>query len=293
MASRRSKNDESTADQQPPSEPSTPQVAPALGVEILRKLIDRAEELARQPLLEPSDINAFNQLARPQMARALGYKSESIKAVLHTGGDKGFWMGMTESDRQQEYHAQIKNKIKLLHSCVQHLEMELAMAPPVAAQLSRAATAGRSAMEVLERLADRFPAVARQLRNRQHGRPAFTVKDEYDVQDLLHALLRVEFDDVRAEENTPSYAGGGSRMDFLLRNEEIVVEAKCTRDGLDAKKIGEELLIDIAKYRQHPHCKHLFCFVYDPEGRLENPNGLERDLSREWEGVPTRVLVRP
>jgi hypothetical protein len=279
---------------EPPTQnqPAAPQVPPALGVEILNELIARAEQLDAQASLDSSDIQAFNQLARPQMARALGEKSESIDAVLHTSAG-GFWMGMTEAEYDREYRGQVNNKIKLLRSCVQHLQMEIAMAPRVAAQSSRAPSAGRSATEVLERLADRFHLVARQLRNRQRGREPFTVKDEYDVQDLLHALLRVEFDDVRPEENTPSYAGGSSRMDFLLRDEEIVVEAKCTRDGLDAKKVGEQLLIDIAKYREHPHCKKLFCFVYDPEGRLENPSGLEADLSREWDGLPTRVLVRP
>jgi hypothetical protein len=33
------------------------------------------------------------------------------------------------------------------------------------------------------------------------------LKDEYDVQDLLYALLRIFFDDVRPEEWTPSFAG--------------------------------------------------------------------------------------
>jgi REase_DpnII-MboI len=32
------------------------------------------------------------------------------------------------------------------------------------------------------------------------------IKDEYDVQDLLHAILRAFFDDVRPEEFVPSYA---------------------------------------------------------------------------------------
>jgi hypothetical protein len=49
--------------------------------------------------------------------------------------------------------------------------------------------------------------VARQLRKRHRDRATLIIADEYDVQDLLHALLRLEFDDVRPEENTPSYAG--------------------------------------------------------------------------------------
>jgi hypothetical protein len=53
--------------------------------------------------------------------------------------------------------------------------------------------------------------------------------DEYDVQDIFHALLRLFVDDIREEEWTPSYAGGASRMDFLLPELETVVEIKKTR----------------------------------------------------------------
>ena len=65
------------------------------------------------------------------------------------------------------------------------------------------------------------------------------VDDEYDVQYLTHALLLLDFEDVRPEEWTPSYAGGSSRMDFLMKAEKIVLEVKKTRKGLKAKEIGE------------------------------------------------------
>jgi glucan phosphorylase len=62
----------------------------------------------------------------------------------------------------------------------------------------------------------RFHLVARQLRERHNERSTLQIEDEYDVQDLLHALLKINFEDVRAEEVCPSYAGGSSRVDFLL-----------------------------------------------------------------------------
>jgi hypothetical protein len=154
--------------------------------------------------------------------------------------------------------------------------------------------AGRpSPLEVLGKTSDRFHLVARQLLRRHSGRPTLSVSDEYDVQDLLHALLLVEFEDVRPEEYTPSYAGGSARMDFLLKNEQIVVEVKCTREGLAGKEVGDQLLIDIGRYRVHQDCKALFCFVYDPEARIRNPRGLESDLSNDRHGLPTRVRIRP
>ena len=131
----------------------------------------------------------------------------------------------------------------------------------------------------VEKLLTRFHHVAQQLRKRRHARrPTFFVMDEYDVQDLLHALLRIDFDDIRPEEWTPSYAGASARMDFLLKKEQVVIEAKMTRDTLRDREVGEELIIDIAKYKEHPNCRTLVCFVYDPDQHIGNPVGLKRDL---------------
>ena len=69
-------------------------------------------------------------------------------------------------------------------------------------------------------------------------------------------------------------------MDFLLKNEEFVVEIKKSRDNLRDKQVGEELIIDLSKYAEHPNCKNLVCFIYDPDGKISNPLGLESDLSR-------------
>jgi hypothetical protein len=143
----------------------------------------------------------------------------------------------------------------------------------------------------VETICSRFHHVCRQLRQRHEGRVTLDVADEYDVQDLLHALLRLYFDDVRDEEWTPSYAGGASRMDFLLKREAIVVECKKTRRGLTARKIGEELTIDIARYKSHPDCRILVCFVYDPDGQIANPSGLEHDLSTENDKFSVKVII--
>jgi hypothetical protein len=131
-----------------------------------------------------------------------------------------------------------------------------------------------------------------QLRNRREERPTLDVNDEYDVQDLVHVLLRLYFDDVHPEEWVPSYAGSASRTDFLLPAVDNVIEVKKTRQGLNAKVIGERLIIDIARYKQHPQCRRLICFVYDPEGRITNPAGIESDLNRDARRSRPFSLVR-
>lgn len=156
----------------------------------------------------------------------------------------------------------------------------------------KAIDAARALTRIVQ-LCERFPLVARQLQARHGERETLTLNDEYDVQDLFHSLLRIDFDDVRAEEWTPSYAGGSARIDFILKLERIVVETKKTRQSLGAKGLGDELLIDIGRYKAHPDCSTLVCFVYDPEFRIGNPAGLSRDLTGLHDSIQVRVVIAP
>jgi hypothetical protein len=72
-----------------------------------------------------------------------------------------------------------------------------------------------------------------------------------------------------------------------------VIETKRTRPGLGTKEIGDELLVDIARYKTHPSCRRMICFVYDPEGRIANPAGIEADLSRTEGGLEVKVIIMP
>jgi len=105
--------------------------------------------------------------------------------------------------------------------------------------------------------------------------------------------LKINFDDIRPEEWTPSYAGTASRMDFLLKKEKIVIETKKSRSGLKDREIGEQLIVDIEKYKRHPDCNQLFCFIYDPEHLISNPCALEGDLSKKHGNLEVKVLITP
>jgi hypothetical protein len=150
-----------------------------------------------------------------------------------------------------------------------------------------------SALTKVEKLLNRFHRIARQLHHRRDDRDTLIIQDEYDVQDLLHALLCMFFDDVRPEENTPSYAGASSRVDFLLKNEKIVIEAKMTNEKLKDKKIGEQLIIDIKRYQSHPDCKTLVCFVYDPDGFIRNSTGLIKDITCKHDNLDVKLIISP
>jgi len=144
----------------------------------------------------------------------------------------------------------------------------------------------------LRRIFNRFHRISRQLRSRHENRATISIEDEYDVQDLLHALLKLYFDDIRPEEWTPSYAGKSARMDFLLKKEKTVIEVKKTRQGLADKELGDQLIVDVDRYKAHPDCQKLVCFVYDPEGRIGNPDGLMSDLNAQHQGF-AEVIIEP
>lgn len=139
--------------------------------------------------------------------------------------------------------------------------------------------------DCIELIFTRFRKIATQLAHRYNGRDTLRIQDEYDVQDLLRALLSLYFDDVRQEEWTPSYAGSSLRIDFLIPEIEAVIEVKKTRKGMTDKALSEELIIDIEKYQAHPNCKKIYCFVYDPDMILRNPVAIKSDLKQKHEGL--------
>jgi hypothetical protein len=140
-------------------------------------------------------------------------------------------------------------------------------------------------------IGQRFLDVSRQLEHRHDNRSTIKITDEYDSQDLLQGLLRLFFDDIRPEEWTPSYAGGASRMDFLIPRYKLAIELKFTRATMTTKQLGEQLIVDIEKYRTHSDVRHLVCLVFDQTGQLQNPRGIERDLSVPKEGLGVTVQI--
>jgi hypothetical protein len=165
---------------------------------------------------------------------------------------------------------------------------------------SHIATAGRTPLshhdgplEILRRICCRFHLVVRQLRLRRDDRSTLEVEDEYDVQDLLYALLRLEFEDIETEDWHPRYAAGASRTDYLLQNGHIVIIAKKTRTGLTVRDLIDQIKIDFAHYSWRADCRTVLCFVYDPEGRVGNPRRLESDLATVRDTQALEVVIAP
>jgi REase_DpnII-MboI len=148
-------------------------------------------------------------------------------------------------------------------------------------------------LSTTKKLCQRFHVVARQLRLRGEYRPTVNIEDEFDLQDLMHALLRVHFDDIGTDEWTPAYTDGASRTTFLLDHDRLAIVVKKTRTGLSRKDLMDQVRADVERYRARGRCTNLLCFIYDPDGRVGNPRGLENELSSTSEHFTVDVVVAP
>jgi len=152
----------------------------------------------------------------------------------------------------------------------------------------------RNDMQKLLNILTRFHKIAQELRDRRTDRDPFIIKDEYDVQYLLNALLYVPFDDIRKEDFAPSNSGSNSRIDFVLKSEAIILEVKMTSERLGAKELGGELLIDIGRYKSYPDCPNLVIFIYDKGDYVRNKKGLINDLeSQSTPKFKVTVVITP
>jgi len=254
-------------------------------VERLKRQIARIADVGQQPQFS-SEFKKWHRDTEVVIEKIFGGETRHLKDFRDISYTLGAFSSSTpDSEFQKRFLKGLEDARLILTSMVEELE-QYSDEPPLT-------TPPRSASTQLERLFDRFHLVVRQIRSRHDNRPTLDVEDEYDVQDLLRCLLFLEFEDVRVEEWTPSYAGGSSRMDFILKREATVVEVKKTRPKLGAREVGDQLLIDIGRYHSHPDCSSLVCFVYDPEGRIANPRGLEADLTKQTNGIDVHVFIRP
>jgi hypothetical protein len=268
-----------------------PTMSAADAIPLLQRQIARIEQVTNVPFNDPAvdswlstTVNILNAVyGLPE--GELHHNTHDLKFA--DSGEPVF-INMSDAGLQRMHVLQQIRRKSLLEAYVEQLRD---IAGPTRAISSPAEP---REVDLVKLILRRFHIVARQLARRYDNRETLEIGDEYDVQDLLHALLRLYFDDVRPEEWTPSYAGGSSRMDFLLKNEKLIVEAKMTRASLTEKQIGEQLIVDAARYSSHPDCTILVCFIYDREAHLKNPRGLEADLTKlSRPGLRVLAFVAP
>jgi hypothetical protein len=154
----------------------------------------------------------------------------------------------------------------------------------------------RDRLAQLMQILNNFALVARLLRDRGHRRPDYVIENEYDVQDLLFALVRSTFEDATREEWTPKRAGSAKRIDMVIPSVDAVIEAKYVRDNRHATRVADELRVDFECYHDRPECKRLLALVVDPHRHIIDPVQFGHDLSglrqKREHSFDVTVLVR-
>lgn len=117
----------------PPS-PVGPSVPPEIGITLLQKLIEKAQALHEKQDLQFSDCSAWENLARDYLRKVFGSDSPNVDSVLNASGDEGLYTGMSNQEYQQYLRAGFENKVKLLNSCIEQLETDIALQKTAAGQ---------------------------------------------------------------------------------------------------------------------------------------------------------------
>lgn len=144
-------------------------------------------------------------------------------------------------------------------------------------------------VDTILKIINKFHNSVQQIKERHEDRTTITINDEYDMQDYLYAILVLFFDDIRKEDPIRKYAGASSRIDFFIPKEKIGIETKYATNKLKDKQLGEQIAIDIQRYKGNEQIETLIFFVYDPDYNIKNPKALEKDFEKIKD---IKVMVR-
>jgi hypothetical protein len=130
---------------------------------------------------------------------------------------------------------------------------------------------------LVERLCKRLPQAARVLANRSRkGRQAYEIADEYDVQDLLHGILRAYLKYSVQEDPLPKVAGAkSSRADISIEELKTLIEIKYVRGPEDQRRLFDEYSQDLVLYAAWPHLETLIYLIYNSSD-LKDAEAFER-----------------
>ena len=108
---------------------------------------------------------------------------------------------------------------------------------------------------------------------RRKGHDSFSIRDEYDIQDLSYLVLRSIFKDLEFENPHFKLGGTNSKVDLMIENEGVDIELKMIKDSdKDEKEFIKQLKIDFNDYATWKGLKDLIVFVYDPHNKTTNRN---------------------
>lgn len=154
----------------------------------------------------------------------------------------------------------------------------------------------KSAEEVVRDILNNFSnAIQKIIKNRRKDHPNFEIKDEYDVQDILYVILKSVFPNLREEDAIPKVGSKTTKIDLIIREERILVEAKMIKEkDSNETHFIEQLKADFESYHECKWLGKLFCFVYDPYKKtrdISNFHDLNGERTKGEHNFNVEVIV--
>ncbi|MDO5349231.1 MAG: hypothetical protein Q4E86_04745 [Lachnospiraceae bacterium] len=135
----------------------------------------------------------------------------------------------------------------------------------------------------LENLIERKPHKSGGIQ--QEHLEALKIKNEYDVQHLLYACIKLFYPMARAEVSEDT-GYGTVRTDIFL-DFEHVIEIKCTGKNMKLKKLTEEIEADMVHYS----AENIYFFLYDKEKIIENPMVFRKSYEEKIKGKRVHIII--
>lgn len=256
-------------------------------INMLKSMRPKFEDIQQQSEIEYADLDSLTNRFKTTVIEMYGCNSQLSQRYEEW---KAYWLSSwNQRDSPQTRHQQVQqdyrdglNKtLKELDSVIEQLELKLrhsGAAPKLAPSAE---------IQLILLLCSRLNHSAKILNRRRAGKQPFEITDEYDVQDLLQAILRAYFKYSISEEPISKLSGSSSRADFAIQDLGVIIEAKYVHGPNEQDRINKQFAEDVQSYSQWPYLEHFFYVVYgaddlkDPE-LLDQLSGLKEANGRRF-----------
>lgn len=244
-------------------------------ISMLQAIRPKFEELQQQQEIEHDELDSLTNRFKTTVIEMYGPNSQPSERYEEW---RAYWLSSwNQMDSKQKRHQQIqqdyrdglKKSLKELDSVIEQLQLKLqhgGMTPKMAPSAE---------IQLVMQLCGRLNHSAKVLNRRRAGKQPFEITDEYDVQDLLQAILRAYFKYSISEEPISKLAGSSSRADFAIQDLGVIIEAKYVHGPNEQDRISKQFAEDVQAYSLWAHLEHFFYVVYGADD-LKDPELLDQ-----------------
>lgn len=254
------------------SAPTTEQVQACIGM--LQALRPKFEAMQQQAEIEHAELESLTNRFKSTMIDMYGQNTQpSERYEEWRAYHLSSWNQMDSDQKrhrqiQEDYRDGLKRTLTELDSVVEQLQLKLQHAG-----VTKMTTSAE--IQLVLQLCGRLNHSAKVLNRRRANKQPFEIKDEYDVQDLLQAVLRAYFKYSVSEDPISKLAGASSRADFAIQELGVIIEAKYVHSPNEQDRITKQFAEDCQSYSQSPFLEHFIYLVYGAED-LKEPELLDQ-----------------